>query len=167
MPSAIDTEIVDQVNKLREALHHHNYRYYVLDDPEVSDAEYDRLMQALIRLEQAYPQLARTDSPSVRVGAPPLTKFETLTHSIAMLSLDNAFNDDDILEFDRRVKRNLDTDSEISYTAEPKMDGVAVELVYENGKLSAASTRGDGVTGELITANVSTIGAVPLVMQAG
>ncbi len=166
MPSAIDSEIVDQVNNLREALHHHNYRYHVLDDPEVSDAEYDRLMQGLIRLEQAYPQLARADSPSVRVGAPPLTKFETLAHSIAMLSLDNAFNDDDILEFNRRVKRNLGSDSEISYTAEPKMDGVAVELVYENGKLSAASTRGDGVTGELITANVSTIGAVPLVMQA-
>jgi DNA ligase (NAD+) len=166
MPSIIDIEIVDKVNNLRKALHHHNYRYYVLDDPEVSDAEYDRLMQALIRLEQAYPQLARADSPTVRVGAPPLTKFETMAHSIAMLSLDNAFHDDDILEFDRRVKRNLGTDCEISYTAEPKMDGVAVELVYENGKLSAASTRGDGVTGELITANVSTIGAVPLVMQA-
>jgi len=166
MPSTIDPEIVDQVNRLREALHHHNYRYHVLDDPEVSDAEYDRLMQALIRLEQAYPQLSRTDSPAVRVGAPPLTKFETLTHTIAMLSLDNAFNDDDILEFDRRVKRNLGTDSEIGYTAEPKMDGVAVELVYENGKLAAAATRGDGVTGELVTANVSTIGAVPLVMQS-
>ncbi len=165
MPSTVDTEIADQVKKLREALHHHNYRYYVLDDPEVSDAEYDRLMQALIRLEQAYPKLSRTDSPSVRVGAPPLTKFETFAHSIAMLSLDNAFNDNDILEFDRRVKRNLGTDSAISYTAEPKMDGVAVELVYDNGKLSAASTRGDGVTGELVTANVSTIGAVPLVMQ--
>ncbi|CAB1056127.1 DNA ligase (NAD(+)) (EC [Olavius sp. associated proteobacterium Delta 1] len=166
MPSTIETEIVNKVNNLRELLHHHNYRYYVLDDPEVSDAEYDRLMQELIRLEQAYPQLVRADSPSVRVGAPPLAKFETIAHSTAMLSLDNAFNDDDILEFDRRVKRNLGTDCGISYTAEPKMDGVAVELVYENGKLSAASTRGDGVSGELITANVSTIGAVPLVMQA-
>ena len=165
MASRVEPEILTQVNRLREALHHHNYRYYVLDDPEVADAEYDRLMQELIRLEEAYPQLSRTDSPSVRVGAPPLAKFETLAHSIAMLSLDNAFNDDDILEFDRRVKRNLGTDSEISYTAEPKMDGVAVELVYENGKLSAASTRGDGVTGELITANASTIGAVPLVIQ--
>jgi DNA ligase (NAD+) len=167
MASTIDPAIVAKVNELREALHHHNYRYYVLDDPEVSDAEYDRLMQELIRLEEAYPQLSRTDSPSVRVGAPPLTKFDTFVHSIAMLSLDNAFNDNDILEFDRRVKRNLETDTEIQYTAEPKMDGVAVELVYENGKLSAASTRGDGITGELITANVSTIGAVPLVMQAG
>ena len=166
MASEIDTEIVDQINQLREALHHHNYRYHVLDDPEISDAEYDRLMQALIRLEQVHPQLVRADSPSVRVGAPPLSKFDTLTHSIAMLSLDNAFNDDDIREFDRRVKRNLGTDSEIRYTAEPKLDGVAVELVYEDGNLVAAATRGDGVTGELITANVSTIGAVPLVMQA-
>jgi DNA ligase (NAD+) len=167
MASTIDPAIVAKVNELREALHHHNYRYYVLDDPEVSDAEYDRLMQELIRLEEVYPQLSRTDSPSVRVGAPPLTKFDTFVHSIAMLSLDNAFNDNDILEFDRRVKRNLETDTEIQYTAEPKLDGVAVELVYEAGKLSAASTRGDGITGELITANVSTIGAVPLVMQAG
>ena len=167
MSSINDTKIVKKVHKLREALHHHNYRYHVLDDPEISDAEYDRLMQELIRLEQAHPHLASTDSPSARVGAPPLTRFGTIAHSIAMLSLDNAFNDDDIQEFDRRVKRSLNTDLEISYTAEPKMDGVAVELVYENGKLFSASTRGDGVTGELITANVRTIGAVPLLMQGG
>jgi DNA ligase (NAD+) len=166
MPSTIKPEIVLRVNHLRETLHHHNHRYYVLDDPEVSDAEYDRMMQELIRLEQAYPQLASADSPSARVGAPPLTKFESVAHSIAMLSLDNAFNDGDIQEFDRRVKRKLGTESEIRYTVEPKMDGVAVELVYESGNLSAASTRGDGVNGELITANVRTIGAVPLVMQA-
>jgi DNA ligase (NAD+) len=167
MRGTIDPDIVKKVNQLREALHHHNYRYYVLDDPEVSDAEYDRLMQELIRLEEANPELRRTDSPSVRVGAPPLTKFDTFTHSIAMLSLDNAFDDSDVLEFNQRVKRNLGTEADIEYTVEPKLDGVAVELVYENGKLSAASTRGDGFTGELITANVSTIGAVPLVMHAG
>ena len=165
MPSDVDPKIAQKVNELRQALHHHNYRYYVMDDPEVSDAEYDRMMQELIRLETAYPSMARADSPSLRVGAPPLEKFETYTHSIAMLSLDNAFSDEDIFEFDRRVKRNLGIDSPIEYTAEPKMDGVAVELVYENGRLSAASTRGDGVTGELITANVRTIGAVPLRMQ--
>ena len=166
MPSSTDPKIVAQVTDLRQALHRHNYRYYVLDDPEVSDAEYDRMMRELIRLEQAFPQLAATDSPSVRVGAAPLTKFDSYAHSLAMLSLDNAFNDDDMLEFDRRVKRNLGVDTQIRYTAEPKMDGVAVELVYDNAKLTAASTRGDGITGELITANVSTIGAVPLVMQA-
>jgi len=165
MPSKFDSEISEHINQLREALHHHSYRYHVLDDPEVSDAEYDRLMQELIRLERDYPELARADSPSVRVGAPPLAKFDTLDHSIAMLSLDNAFADDDILEFDQRVKRKLGSDTEVSYTAEPKMDGVAVELIYDDGNLSAASTRGDGITGELITANVSTIGAVPLVMR--
>jgi DNA ligase (NAD+) len=165
MPNKIDPEVIQKIDTLRQTLHHHNYRYYVLDDPEVSDAEYDRLMQELIRLETNYPLMARVDSPSLRVGAPPLEKFDTYTHSIAMLSLDNAFSDEDVHEFDRRVKRNLGTDSPVEYTAEPKMDGVAVELVYEDGRLSAASTRGDGVTGELITANVRTIGAVPLLMQ--
>jgi len=167
MKSLMDTAIVNKVNKLREALHHHNYRYYVLDDPEISDVEYDRLLQELIRLEQTYPQLAIADSPSVRVGAPPLTSFDTITHSLPMLSLDNAFSDDDIMEFDRRVKRQLGSDDPIRYTAEPKLDGVAVELVYENGTLTAASTRGDGITGESITSNVRTIGAVPLLMQRG
>ena len=150
---------------MRKTLHRHSYRYYVLDDPEISDAEYDRLMQELIQLEQTYPQLVSPDSPTVRVGAPALEKFEPVTHSIPMLSLDNGFSDEDILEFDRRVKRNLETRDEILYTAEPKMDGVAVELIYENGKLAVASTRGDGVTGELITSNVKTIQSVPLVLQ--
>jgi DNA ligase (NAD+) len=167
MNNSVDPAIVNRVNELREALHHHNYRYYVLDDPEVSDVEYDRLMQELIGLEKTYPQLASVDSPSVRVGAPPLTSFDTFTHSLAMLSLDNAFSDDDIIEFDRRVKRQLGSADEILYTAEPKLDGLAVELVYENGTLTAASTRGDGITGELITANVRTIGAVPLLLRKG
>jgi DNA ligase (NAD+) len=160
-----DPQIIVKVENLRKTLHHHNYRYYVLDDPEISDAGYDRMMQELIRLEKTYPQLIRPDSPSVRVGAPPLTRFDTISHSVPMLSLDNGFNDGEILDFDNRVKKNLDTTDDIIYTAEPKMDGVAVELVYENGKLTAASTRGDGVTGELITANVKTIRAVPLLMQ--
>jgi DNA ligase (NAD+) len=165
MPKNVSHQIVQKLEALRKTLHRHNYRYYVLDDPEISDAEYDRLMQELKQLEDAYPQLASPDSPTARVGAPALEKFDTLVHSIAMLSLDNGFNDEDILEFDRRVKRNLNTQDGILYTAEPKMDGVAVELIYENGKLTAASTRGDGVTGELITNNVKTIQTVPLVMQ--
>jgi len=160
-----DPQIIAKVENLRKTLHHHNYRYYVLDDPEISDAGYDRMMQELIRLEKTYPQLSRPDSPSVRVGAPPLTRFDTISHSVPMLSLDNGFNDGEILDFDNRVKRNLNTADDIIYTAEPKMDGVAIELVYENGKLAAASTRGDGVIGELITANVKTIRAVPLLMQ--
>jgi len=166
MPERVDPAIIKKAERLREVLHHHNYRYYVLDDPEISDAEYDRLMQELIRLEEQYPGLASPDSPTSRVGAPPLTHFEMVSHSRPMLSLDNAFNDEDILEFDRRIKRQLKGVQEIVYTAEPKLDGVAVELVYENGRLLTASTRGDGVTGELITANVRTIGAVPLVLQS-
>jgi DNA ligase (NAD+) len=158
-------EIVAKLEELRKKLHHHNYRYYVLDDPEVADAEYDRMMQELVRLEEAHPELVRPDSPSVRVGAPPLTRFETFSHSIPMLSLDNGFSDTDILDFDQRVKRNLKSAEDILYTAEPKMDGVAVEVVYEDGNMVAAATRGDGVMGELITANVKTIRAVPLLIQ--
>jgi DNA ligase (NAD+) len=165
MPGNVSHQIAKTVEDLRKALHRHNYRYYVLDDPEISDAEYDRMMQKLRRLEEDYPQLASTDSPTARVGAPPLEKFETVSHTIPMLSLDNAFNDEEILEFDQRVRRNLGSRDEIIYTAEPKLDGVAVELIYENGKLIAASTRGDGFTGEVITNNVKTIQTVPLVMQ--
>ena len=154
MPATIDPEIIEKIQDLRKRLHHHNFRYYVLDDPEISDSEYDRLMQELIRLEKAYPDLASPDSPSARVGAPPLSKFNSIVHTIPMLSLDNGFADEDILDFDKRIKRYLDRPSDIIYTAEPKMDGVAVELVYEDGKLLTASTRGDGMTGEVITANV-------------
>ncbi len=167
MPQNLSPQIIQKVDDLRKALHRHNYRYYVLDDPEISDAEYDRMMQELKLLEEDHPQLASPDSPTARVGAPPLEKFESVAHTIPMLSLDNGFNDEDILEFDRRVRRNLDTRDEILYTAEPKMDGVAVELIYENGKLVTASTRGDGLTGEVITTNVKTIQTVPLVMQTG
>jgi len=166
MPQNISLQIIQKVDDLRKALHRHNFRYYVLDDPEISDAEYDRMMRELKRLEEDYPQLSSPDSPTARVGAPPLEKFETIAHTIPMLSLDNGFDDEDILEFDRRVRRNLNTRDEILYTAEPKMDGVAVELIYENGKLVTASTRGDGMTGEVITNNVKTIQTVPLVMQS-
>ncbi|MGD2186635.1 MAG: NAD-dependent DNA ligase LigA [Desulfobacterales bacterium] len=165
MPDIVNPQIAQKAEALRKALHRHNYRYYVLDDPEISDAEYDRMMQELKQLEKNYPQLATPDSPTVRVGAPPLEKFDTVAHTVPMLSLDNGFNDEDILDFDRRVKRNLPKQSHVLYTAEPKMDGVAVELIYQNGKLVTASTRGDGFTGEVITANVKTIKAVPLVMQ--
>jgi len=158
----MDLSIPKRIEELREALHRHNYRYYVLDDPEISDAEYDRLMLELIKLETDYPELSSPDSPSLRVGAPPLEKFETVEHSLPMLSLENGFNDSDIMEFDRRIKRNLNIDGDIVYTAEPKLDGVAVELVYENGRLITASTRGDGFSGELITSNVKTIRSVPL-----
>lgn len=167
MPQDLDPVGLKKVEDLRRALHRHNYRYYVLNDPEISDSEYDRMMQTLLELETAYPNLASPDSPTCRVGAPPLSSFDSVAHSIPMLSLDNGFTDNDITEFDRRVKKNLNTDEEILYTAEPKLDGVAVELVYERGRLITASTRGDGKKGELITPNIKTIRSVPLVLEDG
>ncbi len=165
MQKNIDAALIKKVEGIREELHRHNYRYYVLDDPEISDSEYDKTMRELIEIETAYPGLLRPDSPSSRVGAPPLSKFETVKHSIPMLSLDNGFNNSDIIDFDRRIKKNLNTEEKIIYTAEPKLDGIAVELIYENGKLVMASTRGDGANGEAITSNIRTIRAVPLILQ--
>ena len=160
----MNEDIKKKAAKLRQALHRHNYLYYVLDEPEIADAEYDRLMQELIALETAHPELVEPDSPTQRVGALPLEKFETVAHTIPMLSLENAFGEEEVLAFDQRVKRFLNTDSPLLYTAEPKMDGVAVEIVYENGRLVEASTRGDGYTGELITLNIRTINTVPLAL---
>jgi DNA ligase (NAD+) len=160
----MNENIQKRARELREALHRHNYLYYVLDEPEISDAEYDRLMQELIALETAYPELIEPDSPTQRVGALPLEKFETVAHTVPMLSLENAFDEQEVLAFDQRVRRFLKADSPLLYTAEPKMDGVAVELVYENGRLVEASTRGDGYTGELITQNIRTIRTVPLTL---
>lgn len=165
MPRNVPADIIQQVEALRKQLHYHNYRYHMLDDPEISDAAYDRLMQQLIKLELDYPELIQPDSPTVRVGAPPLEKFEAAAHSIPMLSLDNAFKDQDLLDFDERVRRFLKSEQTMAYTAEPKLDGVAVELVYLNGSLDLATTRGDGTTGEVITTNVKTIGSVPLRLQ--
>ena len=161
----VPDQIASRAETLRKALHYHNHRYHVLDDPQISDAEFDRMMQELLALEETYPALADPSSPTVRVGAPPLSKFATVRHSVPMLSLDNAFTDADIVDFDRRIKRLLETEDEILYVAEPKMDGVAIELVYEAGKLIMASTRGDGITGEVVTENVRTIRAIPLVLQ--
>ncbi len=167
MQHPITPSIRQRVEELRQDLHRHNYRYYVLDDPEISDAEYDRMMQELLGLEETWPELKDPNSPTSRVGAPPLSKFDTVNHSVPMLSLDNGFQEKDIVDFDARIRRVLKTDREILYTAEPKLDGIAVELVYENGSLTTASTRGDGFTGELITLNVKTIPTVPLVLHSG
>lgn len=158
-------QLVPKLAALRQALHENSYRYYVLDDPTVSDAEYDRLLQTLLKVEAQYPELLTPDSPSMRVGAKPLNAFATVAHTIPMLSLDNAFNEDDLRTFGERVRKGLPPHTEVVYTAEPKLDGLAVELVYENGILTTASTRGDGVTGELITENVRTIGSVPLKLK--
>jgi DNA ligase (NAD+) len=159
------SQIISLIAELRAALHHHNYRYHVLDDPEISDAEYDSMMQELTRLETEFPELASPDSPTVRVGAPPLAKFETAVHTMPMLSLENGFSDGDIRAFHERISRQLGTEKTV-YTVEPKLDGVAVELTYEDGRLTTATTRGDGRVGEVITDNVKTIPAVPLVLVA-
>lgn len=151
-----------EVDELRRTLDDHNYRYYVLDDPVVSDAEYDRLFRRLVALETAHPQLIDTASPTQRVGAPPAEKFESVRHTLPMQSLGNAMTEAEFREFDERVRRLLRTDAPVEYVAEPKLDGLAIEIVYANGELIVASTRGDGANGENVTANVKTIRSVPL-----
>lgn len=163
MPESPNAHIRQRIDGLTRTLHRHNYLYHALDQPEISDAEYDRLMQELKTLETDYPDLASPDLPTSRIGSAPLTGFETVRHSLPMQSLDNAFSEGDMVEFDRRIQKLLDIPAVI-YTAEPKLDGIAVELVYESGKLTLAATRGDGTTGEVITANVKTIRSVPLVL---
>jgi DNA ligase (NAD+) len=151
----------ERARQLHEQLHEHNYRYYVLDAPVISDAEYDRLLRELQELESAWPELVTPDSPTQRVGAEPLKSFGEVRHEVRMLSLDNAFSDEELADFDRRVRERLDVEV-VDYAAEPKLDGLAVSLLYEHGVLTRAATRGDGVTGEDITANVRTIASVPL-----
>jgi DNA ligase (NAD+) len=151
-----------RVKQLRGAIEYHNYRYYVLDNPEISDAEYDQMMRELEKLEADYPELSDPNSPTQRVGAPPLEEFETVTHTIPMLSLANGQNEIEVREFDQRLRRFLGMDGDIPYVAEPKLDGLAVELVYERGNFVIGSTRGDGVNGENITQNLRTIKAIPL-----
>ncbi|MGB5301191.1 MAG: NAD-dependent DNA ligase LigA [Thiogranum sp.] len=158
---AVKAKPAQRVEQLREQIRFHNYRYYVLDDPQIPDAEYDRLLRELQALEEAHPELISTDSPTQRIGAGPLTGFGTVRHDVPMLSLDNAFDDKELSEFDRRVRERLDLD-EVEYTAEPKLDGLAVSLLYEHGILLRGATRGDGSTGEDITQNVRTIHSVPL-----
>ena len=160
----IPPEVIERVKKLREEIEYHNYRYYVLDSPVISDAEYDALMRELRELEAQYPELVTPDSPTQRVGFKPAEGFREVPHAEPMLSLDDAMSEDEVKEFDERIKRflNLPLDMEIEYTVEPKIDGVAVELVYEKGVLSVASTRGDGYVGEDVTNNVKTIKSIPL-----
>jgi DNA ligase (NAD+) len=154
--------IKKRVEKLREETEYHNYRYYILDHPEISDAQYDRLMRELEKLEEEYPELRSPNSPTQRVGASPLEEFEIVRHTIPMLSLANAFDETEARDFDKRVKKFLGTSEEIEYVAEPKLDGLAIELVYERGQFVVGSTRGDGVNGENITQNLRTIKTIPL-----
>jgi len=154
-------EIKERIEKLKGQLEYHNYRYYVLDDPVVSDTEYDRLMTELVALEEDHPEFLSPNSPTQRVGAKPLAEFETVTHTIPMLSLQNAMELDEVAEFDRRIKKLLRI-NDVDYVMEVKIDGLAVELVYLNGEFTTGSTRGDGFTGEDITQNLRTIKSIPM-----
>jgi DNA ligase (NAD+) len=147
--------------QLRAQIAQHDYRYYVLDDPLISDGEYDRLMQELRALEAAHPELVTSDSPTQRVAGAPSDAFGEVVHQVPMLSLDNAFSEEDLRAFDRRIHERLDRSGDLEYVAEPKLDGLAVSVIYREGLLERAATRGDGVTGEDVTANVRTIRAVP------
>ena len=156
------------IEELRQQINHYNHRYYVLDDPVVSDAEYDRLLRELTALEEEHPELVTPDSPTQRVGAPPAKSFQPYTHRLPMLSLSNALSDEELLAFDKRVKRMLemDADTDIEYDVELKIDGLAISLTYENGRFVRGATRGDGFTGEDITTNLRTVKAIPLVLNA-
>jgi DNA ligase (NAD+) len=157
-------EAQKRADELRRLIEHHNYRYYVLDDPEVPDAEYDRLMRALESIESSFPELVVPDSPTQRVSGTPMEGFATVRHRVAMLSLGNAFSDDEVGDFYRRVSQGLERD-DIVFAAEPKLDGVAISLSYVGCRLDIAATRGDGERGEDVTANVRTIRAVPLTLR--
>lgn len=151
-----------RLEELRLLLNEHSHYYYVLDDPQISDGEYDRLFQELLAIEEAHPDWITPDSPSQRVGGAPLDKFNQVAHRLPMLSLENAFDDEDLYAFEERLLRYLLTDKAPDYMAEPKLDGLAVELVYEYGLLTMGSTRGDGTVGEDITAQLKTVGSIPL-----
>jgi len=160
----MNKDLIQKTEELREELRYHNYRYYILDDPIISDVEYDRLMRELIELETAYPEMVTKDSPSQRVGAKPLDAFETVIHRVPMLSLANAFDEEELRAFDQRVRKLLGKDT-VEYVAEPKIDGLAVSLLYEKGVFLRGSTRGDGTRGEDVTLNLRTVRSLPLILR--
>lgn len=160
-------QIESEILELRRELERHNYQYHVMDDPLISDADYDRLFRRLVELEKQYPEFASPDSPTQKVGAPPLDKFRTVRHTVPMLSLNNAIDREEMEEFDDRIRRFLKSVEPIEYAVEPKIDGVAVELVYDHGRFVLGSTRGDGINGEDITLNLKTIRSIPLALRQG
>lgn len=163
MPASVTP--AERARELRAQLDHHNYQYHVLDAPEVSDAEYDRLLHELKALEEQYPDLITPDSPTQRVGGTPVSGLAAVVHTTPMLSLENAFTEEDLINFDRRVRERLDDVASVEYAAEPKLDGLAVSFRYEAGRLVQAATRGDGTRGEDVTHNVRTIKAVPVSLR--
>ncbi|MHB8741588.1 MAG: NAD-dependent DNA ligase LigA [Sulfuricaulis sp.] len=162
--SGVDTSR-KRAEELRKELSFHNYRYYVLDSPIISDSQYDKLLRELQEIESRYPDLITVDSPTQRVGAKPLSAFGEVHHEIPMTSMDNAFSDEEVAEWDQRVRKGLEAEGMVTYTVEPKFDGTSISLRYENGLLVRVGTRGDGTTGEDVTANVRTIKTVPLHLQ--
>ncbi|MCK4460720.1 MAG: NAD-dependent DNA ligase LigA, partial [candidate division Zixibacteria bacterium] len=160
--AAPDEKISAELKKLRAEVNRHNRLYYVDDNPAISDAEYDRLFDRLLEIERRFPELVTPESPSQRVGAPVSKKFETVQHRVQMLSLSKVTSAEEFAQFDRRVKEGLETSGEIDYITEPKLDGLAVELVYEHGLFVLGSTRGDGKAGENITVNLRTLPTIPL-----
>ncbi len=163
---ATSREVARRARELRELIENHNYRYYVLDDPEISDAQFDALMRELQQIESGHPELADADSPTQRVGGQASREFREVVHAVPMLSLDNAFSEQDIVDFDRRARERLDVER-VAYSAEPKIDGLAITLRYEQGRLVQAATRGDGSRGEDVTVNVRAIRSVPLQLRGG
>jgi len=159
-------DIKKKIQELRKQINFHAHRYYELDDPLIADSEYDQLFQELLNLEELHPELITPDSPSERVGSKPLSEFKAVRHTHPMLSLENAFNETELLDFEERLQRFLKSENDLSYMAEPKLDGLAVERVYEKGLLTIGSTRGDGRTGEEITRNLKTIRSIPLRLAA-
>ncbi|OTQ31182.1 DNA ligase (NAD(+)) LigA [Gilliamella apicola] len=159
-------DVTEQLTSLRNLIRHHEYCYYVLDAPEIPDSEYDKLIKQLQNIEQQYPNLITIDSPTQRVGGTPLAQFASIKHELPMLSLDNVFDESSFIAFNKRVKDRLhyNEKEQVEYCCELKLDGLAVSILYENGKFSKAATRGDGTTGEDITANVRTIKTIPLVL---
>lgn len=164
-PATAAAKAAKQAAELREDITQHNYRYHVLDSPEISDAAFDRLLFELRALEAQYPELVTSDSPTQRVGATPVGELQPVKHATPMLSLDNAFTDEDVINFDRRVRERLENVETVEYAAEPKLDGLAISFRYEHGKLVQAATRGDGSRGEDVTHNVRTIKAVPIQLR--
>ncbi len=158
--------IREEIDELRKKIEYHNQRYYVMDDPEISDADYDKLFRQLLNLEKQHPELVSPDSPTLKVGGSPKTGFSQVTHRSPMLSLENCFDPQQIFDFDKRIRKSLKDDTSVNYTVEPKIDGLAVELIYEKGALIVASTRGDGRVGEDVTRNIKTILNVPLTLTA-
>ncbi len=160
------TEAKERIEKLRNKIEEHNYHYYVLDDPTITDKEYDELLEELENLEERYPEFQTPNSPTQRVGAKPADEFESAEHSEPMLSLSNAFQEKGVWEFEDRIFRKLDGVDEVTYITEPKLDGLAVEVIYQDGELVSALTRGDGFTGEVVTRNIKTIRSIPLRLRA-